>query len=969
MSSIYRLAISLPATTMPVIGSCDRQYGSVALGAGGIMTSRSTIAAKMGSVTRSEQRHRRRLWAPDPQHYGLKSDGESTVRWPILIATLGLTALWGCSGRIEPSRTRLIESEPSQAFAWDRFSESTEVFEWTFQDGDLSRFDLKEESTQPLQIVDQALKITPSKRPSEVSWQVDFLAADVDTIEIESRGTPTGRIILYWATTPEGQFAVRRQLSGNWSSQDVGSGRLLRLEVADHARWEGRIRRLRLVISPQKQSFTIRAIRGLDLATTPDLAKSLTKKAWKVKLGNDIRNGIVAMPDASWEAEAFIPPRARLRASYGMPSALDASATFMVSGALADGSPQKLFTSTIEASSDGDRWHSATIDLKGHSNETMRFYFDVLLNRELDLPLDDLPLWANPEIVVPGHATDPPNIVLISIDTLRADHLSIYGHDRLTTPGIDSWTRRNAIVFENVVAAAPNTVPAHVSMFTGLNALHHGVNYARPIPDDLATLPEQLRRRGYATYAVTGGGYVRSDIFGRGFDRFRFWDKIDGSEELTSGLTAATTWLEEVNDPFFLFFHTYEVHSPYVAREPHFTRLTQKDSRRFDVKRLFMTNYKVDAGTDFVTHRHFAVSKEHVNLPEPPSLPPELRDLPGYLYDSRLSFADEHVATFLNKLDQSGRLENTVVVITSDHGELLGEHGLAGHLYLYEPNLKIPLIVAAPGLPAGRRISQQVRTTDVAPTILELVGAQAAPGLDGMSLAPLLSGQSARSRRPAWGYAPLTNWGISLHVDNRTKFIFSNNPFTPTRSAHRVYDLKSDPHETTPLDPNDFMDLQDMIAKEFEASAKGVRLRFAGTAMEGFSGRLEGQGLKRWNLKSTDIPCKCLRWTDNNQVLFEVPPKTEYTLFLDGWRMKYLFLTVEAHGSTNRFEHAFRRPDLEDGIVIEWQADGWKTSTANHEQDLRGLEIRLWGQAPSVPETDLQNGDMADQLRALGYLN
>ena len=890
----------------------------------------------------------------------------------VVVLTLVVLTLVGCSETVEPFRMRLIEPEPSVAYDLSIYTESTAVHEWTFHNDDPFRLDVKRRGRPRPQLVDQTLRVESSARQSSLLWETEFPAADVDVIEIEARGKPRGRVLLTWGTGPKQRFRAAKQLKTHWTAQTVKSGRL-RLEVAGHPRWTGQISRLKLSFSPQAKSFSIKAIRGLALTTAADLATSLSKKTWKVDLGDDVRSGFVMVPEESRQVEVLIPEGARLHASYGIPKARRAEATFVVSGVVEGSSPQELFTSTIDTSSDGDVWHTASIDLAAHAGKTIRFDFNVFLNRTLDLPTEGLPAWANPEIVASEASGGPPNVILISIDTLRADHMSIYGHDRPTTPGIDSWARRNAAVFENTVAAAPYTVPAHVSMFTGLNALHHRIDFAMPIPEHMGLLPELLHKKGYATYAVTGGGYLRPHLFGRGFDRFQFWNAANGKGELTHGLTSAAGWLEEVTGPFFLFLHTYEVHSPYIAREPHFSRLTGRDGRRFDAKRLHMTDYRLDAETKYQTQRQFTANKAHVKLPKPPALPPDLEDLAGYLYDSRLAFVDEQLTAFLDDMDQLGHLENTVVVITSDHGELLGEHGLAGHLYLLEPNLKIPLLISAPGIKsAGRRISQQVRTTDVTPTILDLIGAQALSGIDGESLAPLLRGRQVRSRRAAWAYAPLTNWGISLRVDNRTKFIFSNNPFAPGPEAHAIYDLESDPHESTPLDPRDFQDLHDLIATEFEANARGVRLRFASSETEGLTGIFEGQGLKRWNLKSTDIPCTCLSWTDVGQAHFEVPPDTAYTVFLDGWHMSKMKISIapQSGDDSHRFEHVIKRSEARDGLVIEWRDDAWQVSPARDEPDLHGVEIRLWGEeAAEAPEADLEAGDMTEQLKALGYIN
>ena len=163
------------------------------------------------------------------------------------------------------------------------------------------------------------------------------------------------------------------------------------------------------------------------------------------------------------------------------------------------------------------------------------------------------------------------------MDDLRADHLSLYGYRKVTSPNIDSWAGHHGVTFSNVVAASPWTLPSHVSLLSGLDALSHGVNFPQDAAGkDVLFLAEALREAGYRTGAVTGGGFLRPEYgFHQGFDRFRWWPgEIGHPDELDDGLDTALRWIETWADgPFFLFFHTYEVHSPFHRREPHFERL------------------------------------------------------------------------------------------------------------------------------------------------------------------------------------------------------------------------------------------------------------------------------------------------------------------------------------------------------------------------------------------------------------
>jgi len=153
-------------------------------------------------------------------------------------------------------------------------------------------------------------------------------------------------------------------------------------------------------------------------------------------------------------------------------------------------------------------------------------------------------------------AGGPPNIILISIDTLRADRLSLDGRQPPSSPRIDSWARRSAVTFRAAVAQAPWTLPSHCSMLTGLDPLHHGVNHPfEAAPDELVTLAERLSREGYYTAGITGGGWLHPRYgLADGYDRYRYWTgEQRGDEELAAHAEIAADWLEELREPFFLF--------------------------------------------------------------------------------------------------------------------------------------------------------------------------------------------------------------------------------------------------------------------------------------------------------------------------------------------------------------------------------------------------------------------------------
>ncbi len=300
----------------------------------------------------------------------------------------------------------------------------------------------------------------------------------------------------------------------------------------------------------------------------------------------------------------------------------------------------------------------------------------------------------------PAGATRP-NVVLISIDTLRSDRLPAYGYGGVETPAIDRLAR-DGVLFERAFTHANLTLPSHVSLFTGLLPPEHGVrdNIGYRLDESRATLPAELRRHGYST-----GGFVSSYVLrpwtgiDRGFDVYNADVQFDAGLQFgrlqrpgLETLAAASEWLDGVGEPFFLFLHLYEPHAPYTPPSPY--------AERYD---------------------------------DP--------------YDGEVAAADAVVGDLVRKLEQLGLYEDAVVILLSDHGEGLMDHGEMDHLiFVYREVLQVPLIVKLPGSErGGERVGANVQLADVAPTIYRLLDLDSPPGLTGEDLL------AAGGRSPADG--------------------------------------------------------------------------------------------------------------------------------------------------------------------------------------------------------------------------
>ena len=309
------------------------------------------------------------------------------------------------------------------------------------------------------------------------------------------------------------------------------------------------------------------------------------------------------------------------------------------------------------------------------------------------------------------------NVILISMDTVRADHLGAYGYERDTSPNVDAFAA-DAVVFENAVSQSSWTLPAHGSMMTGLYPGRLDVTHypaRRKLPEGVDMLAEQLKAAGYATAGFTGGGFVSAHFgFDRGFDIY----SSDG-RRFEHNIDEVLAWLELNKDRrFFLFFHGYDAHRPYF-------------SHAVDKKALELSDRSP------VEKRGFCV-RGNRQRPGPRTLEAIVR-----FYDASIHMGDRYVGRLLDALREHGLMDESVVLVTSDHGEEFFEHGNCDHVrFLYREIVNVPFILRVPGMkPARSRVPDVVPASISVPrTLLDLVGVENA--MPGVSLVPILDGAS-----------------------------------------------------------------------------------------------------------------------------------------------------------------------------------------------------------------------------------
>ena len=331
------------------------------------------------------------------------------------------------------------------------------------------------------------------------------------------------------------------------------------------------------------------------------------------------------------------------------------------------------------------------------------------------------------------------NVLLISIDTLRPDHLSCYGYNRNTSPRIDQLAAEG-VLFENHISSTSWTLPAHAALFTSLpDSVHGCMDTDKRLADNRVTLAERFAAAGYQTAGFFSGPYLHPAFgLGQGFEHYQNCTSyaaaldsapvekwaMDGGmmksshHDITNPTVYAAVhaWLEQHNEkPFFLFVHMWDVHFDFIPPAPY--------DKRFD------PDY-----TGTITGENFFFNPR-INKDMPK------RDLEHLiaLYDGEIAWTDEHVGKIVDNLKAKGLLDNTVIAITADHGTEFFEHRNKGHrTTLFDELIRIPLIVRYPaGLPQNTHIDMQTRLIDVGPTLLALAGCPQASDVMGHSLVPL----------------------------------------------------------------------------------------------------------------------------------------------------------------------------------------------------------------------------------------
>jgi arylsulfatase A-like enzyme len=412
---------------------------------------------------------------------------------------------------------------------------------------------------------------------------------------------------------------------------------------------------------------------------------------------------------------------------------------------------------------------------------------------------------------LPPAADDAPNVVLLVIDTLRADHLSSYGYTRATSPAIDRLAR-DGVLFENAFATSSWTPVSHASIFTGRYGFEHGVEWNSTLGPDLPTLAERLKSEGYRTAAFSGNRswVTKSMGFDRGFIRFEesfhsvadavfrtlFGRKLldlvlvpqdrvvdyPGRRDASSIRRGIVRWASENSEtPFFVFANIFDAHSPYLPPEPFRGRFSRQPRDLPAIR--------------YMSRRRTPLRPDEIQ-----------RELDAY--DESIAYVDDQVRLLLEEIELLPTPRRTLIILTSDHGEFFGEHGLIEHRNaLYREGIRVPLILSMPGvLPPGVRVTEPVTNASLAATIMPLTGDAHHP-FPGVDLSRHWAG--SRTPKPALVLSEIAKQpqnpnfptpagdayreGLRSIVEDRWHYIWHES------GREELFDLVADPDEKTNL--------------------------------------------------------------------------------------------------------------------------------------------------------------------------
>lgn len=516
----------------------------------------------------------------------------------------------------------------------------------------------------------------------------------------------------------------------------------------------------------------------------------------KMKIGPLDINTLLAPPNSHYKFPVRIPPNAFFEFTYGIRRDNELlnrgkgtrNATFMVI-IEAKERRKELFSNSLNLVAEQSLiFRYKKIDLSEFENQNVILYLQTRGSKK------SLAGWFNPVIYTPQPKTK--NVILVSLDTLRADHVGCYGYPRNTSLNLDLLAEDSA-VFLNTFASSPWTLPSHASLFTGLNCINHQVYYnGQKIDPSILTLADVLREHSYFNGAITGGGFVSGSFgFNKGFDSYHVSGNLNASDSAHKIWEASQNWIRRHKDRnFFLFIHTYQIHTPYVSPPPYNEYFLAEDS---EYKQFYQREFRF-----YQENRYSSVTDK-------------LRQNIIDLYDAGIHYTDEVlIRAMIEELKTLKIYDNTMVIILSDHGEEFYEHKAWAHGHsVYNETIKVPLIIKFfDSEHAGVKIKKYARLIDVMPTILDALNLDhPKQHTDGETLINIINNKDKGDEERVF-LSELTTDPIDgkipkkIAINQGNNKLIMNDDYDPQNLAYfntpppklekfEIYDLEDDPDE------------------------------------------------------------------------------------------------------------------------------------------------------------------------------
>jgi arylsulfatase A-like enzyme len=553
-----------------------------------------------------------------------------------------------------------------------------------------------------------------------------------------------------------------------------------------------------LAIMPTDSLTDLVAIRSIRLLPRTE---SFPQPSGRQSVGkkDEYRNALYVHAPASVSFRITPLRNARLHFGIGV-TAKDVPVKFRVQ---VEGAKSDLYSQSL---SNPDAWADADVDLSPFAGRPIKLSLICESARE-----GAVALWANP-LITTGPAVRRPNVLIYMIDTMRADHTSLYGYTRDTTPFLKKLGA-TGVVFDDCQAQATWTKASTASLMTSLYSFTHGiVNDYDTIPKGAYTLAEQLRAAGYVTASMVANPFAgRTTGLQRGFDYMLEYPAVlrNRSETIDRGTDSAAVnkivmpWLQQHRDePFFLYAHTTDPHAPYRPPPPFDAKFgNPTESAEFDRTYMQLRNQREYGGGTVINRA--SCRKSGV---DPDRFITQAIDR----YDGEILHNDKTFEVLVGKMKELGVLDNTLIIVVSDHGEEFWDHGWTAHGHsVYQELTHAALLMWNPKLlPAARRVAEPVQLIDVMPTVLDLLGLRAPTLIQGQSLLPLARGQAFRRRAPvmtsrfahpgaqATGPVVENRTNSFALIDSKWKLIYRDNAKEVGINRVELFDRSSDRAET-----------------------------------------------------------------------------------------------------------------------------------------------------------------------------